>query len=340
MIKATKILALSLLAISGLANPHSDLIQELRPLWSSWKAFHNKEYTVAEETARFAIFVENYKKIVSFNAESNGVKLTLNRFGDITAEEFKSIYTGGYKKSLETEGFLSDTRADIGFEMPETPNYIDWRTKNVLNPLKDQGMCNSCWAFSATAAIEAAYAILNGTLYDLSEQQLVDCDTKADGCNGGDYQQAMKYAANNGLETETDYPYIVLESKCQYDKTKSLVLNNGAKALPKKSAASFKTGLLVRPISVGIEANQDIFQFYSSGVINGTQCGDNIDHSVLAVGYISVDGMDAFVVRNQYGQYWGQQGYAYISTDDTVNNGNGVCGILADPVVPTIKQNW
>jgi C1A family cysteine protease len=301
--------------------------EELKSLWSSWKSYYSKTYGLAEEAARFAIFVENYKRIIEFNGENEDVKLALNKFADITGEEFKNLHAGCYK----WDGKQNVVRS--GEALPELQDSVDWRAKGAVTPVKNQGQCGSCWTFSTTGSIEGFYFINNGKLLSFSEQQIVDCDTQDDGCDGGNMNTAMEYTASNGLELESDYPYTAEDGQCKFDKSKSDKVNSGYVFVATQSADALKAAIVKQPVSIAIEADQRVFQFYSNGVIKKS-CGANLDHGVLAVGYTTVSGTDAFIVKNSWGADWGQQGYVYISTDGSANNGNGVCGILAQPVVP------
>jgi C1A family cysteine protease len=305
-------------------------LEELRGLWSSWKVYYGKSYGVAEEGARFAIFVENYKKIVAFNAENDKVKQAINKFSDITAEEFSTLHAGCYNNG----GKNIVVPAENEYTVYNNPTSVDWRTQGAVTPVKNQGQCGSCWSFSTTGSLEGLYFINKGKLLSFSEQQIVDCDTNDNGCEGGLPYQAMEYTADAGLEAEDTYPYTAADGDCAYKKLKATKTNSDYQLIQTQSADALKAAIVKQPVSIGIEADQSVFQSYSSGVIQ-KKCGDQLDHAVLAVGYTTVNGVEAYIVKNSWGSDWGQEGYVYISTDPTQNGGNGVCGILGQPSVPT-----
>jgi KDEL-tailed cysteine endopeptidase len=300
--------------------------EELKSLWSSWKIYHGKAYGLAEETARFAIFVENYKRVIKFNAENENTKLAMNKFADLTGEEFKNIHAGCFKD--DGKRFV-----DNNYQVKSLPASVDWRTKGAVTPIKNQGQCGSCWSFSTTGALEGFHFISTGTLLSFSEQQIVDCDTQDDGCDGGLPYQAMEYTATAGLETESEYPYTAEDGTCTVDKSETTTTNSGHTMIATKNTNAVLTATVAQPVSVAIEADQDVFQLYSSGVIS-KGCGDSLDHAVLVVGYNTFSSEQAFIVKNSWGTDWGQAGYVYISTSETPNGGAGVCGILSQPVVP------
>jgi len=143
----------------------------------------------------------------------------------------------------------------------------------------------------------------------------------------------LEYAAQNGIETEDDYPYKgIIHGKCAFDSSKAVVVNSGYYNVS-STADQLKAALAQQPVSIGIQANQAVFQHYKGGVIQ-KDCGAKLDHGVLAVGYDTIDGVEAYIVKNSWGPKWGNAGYVYISTDPTANNGAGVCGILSVPSIP------
>jgi len=276
---------------------------------------------------RLSIFTKNYLEILKFNQEQTDVVLGLNQFADLTSEEFGNIYTGYIPRSQRNGKPFESKLSDL-------PASVDWRTKGAVTDVKNQGSCGSCWAFSTTGALEGFYFINNGKLVAFSEQNLVDCVTADDGCGGGLMEDAFQYTAQNGIETEADYPYVGRDTQCAYTASKAVKVNTGYIDVQVKNATALKEAIVQQPVSVAIQANQLVFQFYLGGVIKSL-CGDKLDHGVLAVGYDIIKDTEAYIVKNSWGGSWGAQGYVYISTNGAANKGNGVCGILADANFPS-----
>jgi len=324
------IFALAIIALFSVASA-STSFESLSTLWGVWKSTHGKRYSPAEESHRFNVFQHNLAKIAKLNAQNSGVTFAINHFADLTAAEFKSKYVNG--------GHIAPSFSEEFLAYPTTgslPDSIDWRNRGAVTPVKNQGQCGSCWTFSATGVLESFYFINNGQLLSFSEQQIVDCATDAgQGCGGGWPYLAIDYAAKYGLETEEDYPYNAKDGTCKYEASKAHKICSGHKMVTPKSSDQLKAALVNNPVSVVIEADQDTFQFYSSGVIS-TGCGASIDHAVLAVGYQKVGALEAFIVKNSWSSNWGSDGYVYISTIQKLNNGQGACGILYQPVVPIL----
>ena len=149
------------------------------------------------------------------------------------------------------------------------PTSVNWVTVTpaVVNPVKDQGQCGSCWSFASTAVMESSHAITTGTLLSLSEQNLVSCSFLQGnlGCNGGWYYYAWNYAANKPLMTEADYPYTsgttTKSGSCTYDRTKGVV-----SSLQQTDVAtdtnSIMAAIVQQPQAVAIEADTAYFQTY------------------------------------------------------------------------------
>jgi len=231
----------------------------------------------------------------------------MNEFGDMTWAEFKAIYVGG-TKPVPRE-FIRSKNYPESINPRTIPASLDWRQKNAVTPVKNQGQCGSCWAFSTTGSVEGAHAISTGTLVSLSEQQLMDCASSYgnQGCNGGLMDDAFEFIIKNGgICSEASYPYKGVEGKCQTCTevaTISSYVDN-----PSGNENNLSTLIQTGPVSIAIEADQSAFQFYSGGVFSAT-CGHNLDHGVLIVGYGTLSSKPYWIVKNSWGASWGMSGY-------------------------------
>lgn len=145
---------------------------------------------------------------------------------------------------------------------------------------------------------------------------------------------AFEYVIQNGLESEADYGYAGLDGTCQYDASKVKANISDYAVVTPQSIDALKAAVAHGPVSVAIQANQLVFQFYTGGVLSNPKCGNNLDHGVAAVGYgtDSTSGLDYWLVRNSWGASWGEAGYIRLAITD----GDGICGILDDPSYPIV----
>jgi len=303
--------------------------------FNNWKALHGKEYkSIDEEEARFEVFMANHAKIEAHNANPEATYTQgHNEFSDMTVEEFKSQMTG-FRATVGHKS-LADS---VHEETVAAPTSKDWRKAGVVTRVKNQGQCGSCWAFSTTGSTESANLIKNGgsaadAANELSEQQLVDCSKKNNGCNGGlmDYGFAyLKSLGDDGDDTEGSYPYQGRNGRCSAaNGTPSHIKVTGyTDVAPTEEALRNAVGT-VGPVSIAIEADQRAFQFYTSGVLT-SGCGQRLDHGVLLVGYGSEDNSDYWIVKNSWGETWGEQGYIRIA------QGKNLCGISNQASYPHV----
>jgi len=253
--------------------------------------------------------------------------MELNHFADLDRAEFKARHTGYKGKSV--------TKVCTGkvTPVPNPPASVDWAAKGVVTPIKNQGQCGSCWAFSTTGSLEGLAALEKGKLPSLSEQQLVDCAGGAygnEGCNGGFMDAAMWYVIDNGITDETTYPYHARNQKCSYKDTQKVYqIKNCAEITPNKTAALVEA-VANQPVAIAIEADQTGFQLYKSGVFNG-KCGTKLDHGVLLVGYGTLNNVAYWKVKNSWGATWGSSGYILSAKG---GDGPGLCGIQMENSVP------
>jgi len=319
-------------------------------LFEQFKLDYNKNYTSLDEhNRRYAIFVDNLQKIDDHNAKKLSWTLGVNQFADMTSFEFAEFVQRG-----NGGGFINFRKPESERKIVDLPKAsctsVDWTATSspVVTPVKNQGQCGSCWSFSTTGAVESRYAIKTGELHILSEQELVDCDTKDSGCNGGLMDYGFEYIiGQNGVCQENDYPYTsgttrkagsCERSSCtHYDRITDYadVTSNSQDAL--------ESALCEGPVSIAIEADEDAFQLYSSGVLTGS-CGSNLDHGVLLVGMgtDSVNG-DFWKVKNSWGSSWGEEGYIRLCRNCNKNcrgiftkQCSGQCGLMQQPSYPIV----
>ncbi|KAJ0836494.1 putative chymopapain protein [Helianthus annuus] len=337
---------LSVLACSALAHEFSILgyapeditsIHKVIHLFESWVVKHNKLYeSLDEKLHRFEIFMDNLKHIDETNKKVSNYWLGLNEFADMSHQEFKDKFLG-------LKGELPERKDESAEEFSyrdfvDLPKSVDWRKKGAVVPVKNQGQCGSCWAFSTVAAVEGINQIVTGNLTELSEQELIDCDTTFNnGCNGGLMDYAFAYIMRNGgLRKEEEYPYIMSEGTCDDKKDVSeKVTISGYHDVPRNNEDSLLKALANQPISVAIEASGRDFQFYSGGVFDG-HCGTELDHGVAAVGYGSTKGLDYIIVRNSWGPKWGEKGY--IRMRRNTGKPHGMCGLYMMASYPTKQK--
>merc|ERR1712214_449 len=282
-----------------LAHAHAGSLS-LNAKFAAFKHSHGKQYTDAfEEAYRKGIFAANLAKI------------TLS---------IPDMPAAPKKYSMQAKSMASS---------------VDWRDSGAITAIKDQGQCGSCWAFGATASMEAAHWEKYGSTVQMSEQQVVDCDNRDGGCNGGWYDTAWRYVSEEGgIATQADYPYTARDGSCKASSMDFVSGVSGCVGGPNffcdnhglvGDEEELKKMLNDRPVAVAVDATP--FQFYSSGILD-CRSFHSLNHAVFAVGYN--DGSD-FIVRNSWGASWGENGYV------RVGMGGNPCGIADYPAYAITK---
>ncbi|XP_070403526.1 cathepsin S-like isoform X2 [Nothobranchius furzeri] len=213
------------------------------------------------------------------------------------------------------------------------PHSLDWRDEGWVTPVKTQGSCGSCWAFSAVGALEGQLKKTKGTLMSLSPQNLLDCSLKYgnNGCRGGFMSNAFHYVMKNqGINSDAAYPYEGKRGKCKYDPKYRAANCSGYAFLPKGDEFALKVGLAnIGPISVAIDASRPKFLFYHHGVYKDHTCSHHVNHGVLVVGYGTEKGQDYWLVKNSWGEDYGNEGYVKMA-----RNKHNQCGIASFACYP------
>lgn len=290
----------------------------------------NKTFSSTNEKQnRFQIFKQNLKIINELQTFEQGTaEYGVTMFADLTPKEFKTRYLG-FRPELKQENEIPLAKIEVSDIF--LPLKFDWRDYNVVTPVKDQGLCGSCWAFSVTGNVEGQYAIKYKKLLSLSEQELLDCDTLDEGCNGGYMENAYKAIEKlGGLELESDYPYDGRNEKCHFFKKNAKVQVVGAVNITSNETKMAQWLIKNGPISIGINANA--MQFYIGGVSHPFHflCNPkDLDHGVLIVGYgiskypLFHKKLPYWIIKNSWGSRWGENGYY------RVYRGDGTCGVNA-----------
>lgn len=286
-------------------------------LWNKFKKTHNKSYLSEEhETYRYEIFKKNLDLIEKHNNEySMGLHtytLGVNTFADWTFDEFKTALFG---TRLNATSKKTSSSSGTFVKLPKgvkIPDEIDWREQGAVTPVKNQGQCGSCWAFSTTGSLEGAHFRATGQLVSLSEQQLVDCSAKYhnQGCNGGLMDQAFEYIkANGGLDTEDSYPYHAHQERCHFNKKTIGATLSGYVDIESGDEEALQQAIATSgPVSVAIDVTEDKFMLYKEGIFIDDSCSSTqLNHGVLAVGYgtnTTADGQqqDYWIVKNSWSE--------------------------------------
>lgn len=278
---------------------------EFLPTFEEYTQLYNKSY-YRDLSTRKQIYESNILEIQRHNSNPlYNWKMGVNAYTDQTWDEFSN-------PRIITQSFRSDEQNDEEPIIRSLPESVNW--KRYLNPVLDQGSCGSCWAFAATTALEGAYAVKTGLLYNLSEQQLVDCaGTRYGnyGCRGGWMHNAYNYIIRNKVCSSRVYPYTAKQSTCNQC--------TGLVGLKRFSTFTGETNLLnavsQQPVAIALGISPE-FKQYKSGIFDGP-CSKSAQHAVVIIGYTKTE----WIIQNSWGISWGEEGFIRIPRN------RQICGI-------------
>ena len=295
----------------------------------SWMRQTNNYFVGDEYNFRLGIFLQNKRFVQEHNKNSN-FRVGLNNLAHLTPSEYRDML--GYKYMGEP----AEKPQELGATLKDVPDTLDWRTEGIINPIKDQGQCGSCWAFGSVLAQEARWAKETGTLYSLSEQNLVDCVIDCLGCNGGSSTFAytyIRFIQSGKFNLEDEYPYTATKGSCEFKKHTQVTKLTGYSKCSKDEAKLKEAVATNGPYSIAIDASHESFQLYTYGIYDEPACSSSsLDHCVGLIGYGTEGSTDYWLVRNSWGTSWGEEGYVRIA-----RNQNNKCGVASEAVTPKIS---
>jgi len=311
------VLAVSVLTQAGLVyKPRENLSPKIA--FDEYTAFWNKTHANAEEKqSRFQNFLFAGKRIAELSETSPTATFGYTQFADMSPEEFKGKYMG-FKPASPLE--ISTVTPIEPVAAPGAP--INWNSRGVITPVKNQEQCGSCWAFSATETVESANLLAGKPLTIGAPQEIVDCDKNDDGCSGGDPREALSWVQQTGgLDMENCYPYRGVNEQCQSSRcAKSPNLRVSSVIPIAANENSIYQALQGSPLSICADAQP--WQYYTGGILRAASCGLSIDHAIQLTGYSPASG-GYWIVRNSWGPGWGEAGYIYLQF------GQNTCGITS-----------
>ncbi|GAV59781.1 LOW QUALITY PROTEIN: Peptidase_C1 domain-containing protein/Inhibitor_I29 domain-containing protein [Cephalotus follicularis] len=332
-LRMVTLLALSLVLLCGLTQcfdyDEKKLASEegLWDLYKKWRSYHTISHSLEEKRQCFNMLKENLMHIQKVNQMDKPYKLGLNMFSDMTIDQLHCMLLHAWHpESRRPTGFMLHENTD------RLPPSIDWREKGAVTDVKDQGHCGSCWAFSSVAAVEGINKIKTGELVSLCEQELIDCNTKNHGCEGGFMEQALDLVRkSDGLTTEKNYPYRAKDGTCDSSKMNDPIVVIDDYEVPDNDESALLKAVANHPVAVAIDDGGA--DFLCRGKVLTGPCGMELNHGVAVVGYGKTqDGTKYWIVRNSWGDDWGEKGYIRMQRE--IDEAEDLCGITLEASYP------
>eukprot|EP00026_Physarum_polycephalum_P012858 Phypoly_transcript_13199.p1 GENE.Phypoly_transcript_13199~~Phypoly_transcript_13199.p1 ORF type:complete len:354 (+),score=71.25 Phypoly_transcript_13199:64-1062(+) len=301
-----------------------------KELFTAFINKYHKMYSQDETNTRYNNFKETIARVNKLNKASQNAVFGLTQFADMSVDEFRNTIL------MKNPIVPQDSKEVVQPAQVDAPDTYDWRDKGAVTPVKNQEQCGSCWAFSATEAVESAYIVAGkatDSSIDLAPQQIVDCDTTSDGCDGGETSSAYAYLIQaGGQESNQSYPYTGQDGTCNFQKSEVVATISNYKAATSFLSEDTLQANLVGwgPLSICVDAAA--WQDYQSGVMTHLECAfiNLLDHCVQLVGYNATAPTPYWIVRNSWTTQWGIEGYIWLEMwHDT-------CGLAHEATWPIV----
>ncbi|KAM0877030.1 hypothetical protein ACQ4PT_035807 [Festuca glaucescens] len=324
--------------------------ESMRGLYERWYALYMHDNDSNDKEKRFTIFKEEARAVYKLNEGGARVKHHLNLFVDMTQDEYAESFANCSPLEIQPRGEITINLHQPSQYYPDKlPLTVDWRTVDgVLTSVKKQGKCGSCWAIAAAGAMESIHFLKNKKRTNLSVQELVDCSSGNKGCNGSSAFKAFQYVINkHGIHSSEQYPYMGNGSHCTTPPGSPVMYIKRYYYVHQRNEKMLMDAVSHAPIVVPIVGiNTTEFRRYSGGIFRGP-CEAENGHQALLVGYGTTPSDDAndpgvkyWVVKNSWGESWGERGYMRIERGHEADG--GLCGIMLRralyPVHPKIVQ--
>ncbi len=338
---------------------HEDQVESIlssfenKPTKEFFKVYHslfkkNYDLNTEEGLHRYRIFKENLQKVKSHNAKNtSSFKLGINQFSDLTADEKQKLLMdpSAFEECKFTNAFktLEASSANASSDSTAATERKAYNYSSRFPPVKDQGNCGSCWAFSLTALLEASVFSKKNSIVNLSEQQMLDCSPVGD-CRGGCIPKNIRMLQKTPLMPTSVYgDYVAKPNECKND----LISKNSSSGFKLRGyrecyfceVNSMNKMLAYGPVLATVGVPESFFSF-KSGIWNPTfeECNRNESHAVVIAGwgFDETTGVEYVLVRNSWGVTWGEKGYIRVAVPKEPKFSD--CGLVNDGYQFTIDK--
>jgi C1A family cysteine protease len=306
-----------------------------------WKNSVNKVYSSPEEEKyRLSVFAETMSDIERRNnLPGQTATFAINEFSDMTDEEFITKYGSKTREEVDFSELNNSSMFQKKVGVDNLPEEIDWRTRGIITPVYNQGVCGAGYAFAVTDALAAVHAIDKLDLWALSPQEIIDCSVSygSHGCSGGRMIASYNYVNDHGVQRTSTYPYVARLDTCKRSSSTFRYKPDEYKTVPINDNEALQQAVNYVPVSVGIDASS--LKSYSRGIIS-QNCGQNLNHDMLIMGYgtytteASNTSTDFWLLKNSWGTRWGEEGY--IKVKRTPGVAPAICGVSKSAIFPWV----